>query len=156
MTDGSELVELERQELGKYTTILYIYSDGPQEDPASTIEQRLAVFFTGEEPAEIETVAKSSYSWFEGLNGAILDDSLDKLQERDHDAERHRQESESFLRAAQDKSQYSYGRPDGQQYEKFLEAIDRVAKNEEDEEAWTIIDHWRERQLRGEERSSRL
>jgi len=152
--------ELHRSDALLYTNVYYDVSDGDPDDPASQTDRRVAVFNVGLAPKNIgEAVAKQiddsySYSYFEGIEEALIDEIVEVTKESDYDAEQYRQEERSLLEPKRhyDYRTGTYIERDGSEYETFLEAIEKVAEDDSDEEAWKVIDNWRARQLRLEER----
>jgi hypothetical protein len=142
--------ELHRVEfLEDYEQITYQVSDGPEDDLASTVEWRIAVF---EKPVPDEIKADTRWGW-EGLTDALYDNVLTIKKEADYDAEQHKHEQDALMPAEGKDSYYSRAATiRGVGYGDFLEAIERVGENDDDEDAWKIIETWRMRQLRQEER----
>jgi len=143
---------------GSYHTIEYVVADGPPDDPGSTIFRRLAVFRDGEQPEDFQAAfqavlnSRSSYYSYEGLEGALMDEYVETVQEGDTEANEHRRAHE---RMSDQDGYVPYNwrtASGGVSYEQFLTAIDTVANDGENEEAWTTIDLWRQRQLRHDER----
>lgn len=154
-----------------YTVIMYeTWLGEDRTDPACQIEEWLSLFVTEDLPEEDSGatgmiregtdyyVKESRYSYhnhFEGLKGAKLNEKVSIVKETDHDAARHQKESEAMMPDAMEASSYNRMRYSigGVQYEDFLAAIDRVAEDDSDKEAWKTIETWRSRSLRAEERS---
>lgn len=142
----------------EYSVVEYILGDGPPDDPGSTIHRRIAVFVAGEEPedfqAALSEAIKGSRWEFEGLKEpCLLDEYIGIVQEGDADANDHREADERML--DRDRTPHYWrqsGGSNGVTYEQFLAAVDVVAADYENEEAWVVIDKWRQRQLREDER----
>jgi len=79
---------------------------------------------------------------------------IETTQESDHSALQHRDAEEALTGDRGYLGAHYGGRSsNGVTYEMFLEAIEAVAVNEEDEEAWDKIENWRLRQLPESERA---
>lgn len=165
---GLEVNERVRLKTLDHTIIIYEWFDGDKEDLATTITRRMAMFKNGDAPdesAELRDWATKAaddrmlrnweYYGFDGLPKALYDQELEILKEADHDAERFREEQASAT--AQVESDYDYNtgeyrRKEKSDYESFLEAIDILAVDYEDEKAWAVIDSYRAHQLAESER----
>jgi hypothetical protein len=159
--------EIDAANVGPYTMLLYQTWVGDKGDPATTVEEWASIFLEEDLPEEYSDAKiqsnvppyvsseKHSYrkGWFDGLKDSQADNKLRVVQEGDEASEQHRREHQDMLN--DNGSSYRY-RLMGMSYEEFLDAIDRVAENEEDERAWDTIDKWRSRQMRDEERGDRL
>jgi hypothetical protein len=166
--------ELDAANVGEYTVFIYeTWMGEDREDPACQIEQWMSMFETEKLPDEYSTnpfieegnapyIKDSRYSWrddFEGLKGAVANQELRVVKETDHDALRHEKESVALLpdpevdESTNRRNRWRHSAGGEIFYEDFLDAIDKVAENERDEDAWKIINAWRSRTLRAEERS---
>lgn len=159
--DGLILEELFRSEVLEYEMVYYDTRDGERDDPATQVERRVAVFKVGTAPENITAAydasrSKSSYSYsyFDGLPNALLDNVVEVTQQYDYEAQRIREEEERLLqpRRVYNPRTYEYEEQDGSEFLEFWEAVDRVEEDESDEQAWDTIARWRSRQLRAEER----
>jgi hypothetical protein len=156
--------ELDAANVDAYTCLVYETWLGEKKDPATTVEEWMSVFLTEDLSDEYPTAAvvpngtapyKSDTSryWagYDGLEGSQADNKLRTIQEGDRDARKHQNDDQMML--DKERRAWSGGAAiAGVNYEDFLKAIDTVSADYEDEEAWTIIDTWRQRQLRTEER----
>lgn len=138
----------------EYSIIEYIVGDGPPDDPGSTIARRIAVYRKEEVPEDFQaalTTAMENSRWgFEGMEDTLADEQIEIVQEGDHDANDHR---EAEARLGDGNIPYSWREgSNGVSYEQFLTAIDALAVDDQDEEAYKVIDTWRQRQLRHDER----
>jgi hypothetical protein len=153
--------ELDAANVGGYTILIYETWVGDREDPATQVEEWMSLFNEEDMPDEVSTateVANSppyvpstryTYRGYSGLQGAVTNEQLRVVQEADYAAQKQRSDSESLL------GDTYYGRSasvGGVNYEAFLNAIERVGANDDDEEAWAAIEKWRSRQMRQEER----
>jgi len=164
--------ELDAATVHGYTVLVYeTWRGDDREDPATKIEEWMSVFKEEDMPEEVSTARDQQniapylpkddrYSYrtlgeFGGLKGAVTDERLQVVKETDHDAVKHQKESEALMPDNDDNGYHNRYRQSsgGVYYEDFLAAIDRVAEDDGDEEAWNIINKWRERGLRLEERS---
>jgi len=163
--------EIDSATVDQYTILVYETWHGEREDPATKIEKWLTVMLTEKMPEEVSTARDQKniapylpkddrYSYrtlgeFGGLRESVNDERLEVIKDTDRDAVKHQQESEALLPDDSDDGYHNRYRlsAGGVHYEDFLEAIDRVSENDKDEEAWEIINKWRSRSLRTEERS---
>jgi hypothetical protein len=156
--DQIRVAEVERSHLSEpdvWTVVYDCWDMEDRTDPAANQWRRVAVFYATEPSTDLQSLVKAergSYRlYWDGLAGATVDEVLEQTKERDRDAERHAKESERLMeRATNWRGDPIEGT--GTRYEEFLAAVDRVAEDETDEEAWRVIDGWRARQLRPEER----
>lgn len=129
-------------------------------DPATGLERRLAIFLPGAEPKNgklpLKEMDRWSYSSDGYLEGAFSEEIIEVLRSPDSDAQRHLSDQENALNMGK---RYNYQTNQyedaGSDYEKFLDAIDRVAEHDDDEEAWEAIDKWRLRRIRSDEDRAR-
>lgn len=144
------LIELDRVPMydGKYTVIVYDIADGDLEDLATNIERRMATF--EHPPSVLKHEGEGRWGW-EGLDGAMIDVELETVQEEDEGASSHR-ELDQRIQDRTESGYYGGNLPTAEQQERFWEAVETVALDETDEDAWAVIDAWRSRQLRSEER----
>ena len=134
----------------KYISVVYDVSDGNPFDPATTVERRVAFFKSGNVPVTwFEDYRKGYSGYFEGLKDSILDERIETVQEGDMDADEHRDATRSLAKVQRGTVYTTAGQIT---YADFMDAIERVANDENDEEAWKVIDKWRSRQLRMDER----
>lgn len=160
--------EIDAANIGSYTVLIYETWVGDRNDPAVQIEEWTSFFHTEDMPEEVSpaqdqrgippyvdnnTRGYGSYyiQRFEGLQGEVLSKQIRIIQEKDHNIEKMKREQEAMLDTKDNYSRYRHSYK-GLNYEDFLNAIERVGENEDDEEAWKIIDSWRSRALRQEER----
>jgi hypothetical protein len=144
----------------KYTIIVYDAWEPnvPKDDPSTSLERRMAIFVTGKEPADGMSLKIPRDHWrFDGLEGAIADEVVEILREADREAQRLLQEEQQMLSQGRRFNYTTSSYEDtASEYENFLQAIERVADDDQDDDAWTTIEQWRERQMRHEDRASRL
>ena len=146
-----------------YEVLVYETWKGRRDDPATDVEQRIAVFMPGDcppdgwgglwvqqayEQARGRNRYYSSYG-YDGLPGAVSDEVAAQLQEADHEAEQFKRDYESAIRPH---TRYSYSKKDDEvidksDFEKFMEAVDVIAENPDNEPAWQIIQSYRLKQL---------
>jgi hypothetical protein len=164
--------ELDAADVGDYSILIYeTWLGSNREDPATQIEEYMSVFKPEDMPEEYSTskdqsniapyiAKKARYSYrdeYEGLEKEQFHKKLRVIKQTDRDALKHQRESASLLPDPEEdptsfNSRYRHS-AGGVYYEDFLAAIDRVSENDKDEEAWEIINKWRSRSLRSEERS---
>jgi hypothetical protein len=151
-----------------HTIIIYECFDGEKEDLATTITRRMAMFKNGEAPdasanlAEWATANASDrdkrdweYYGFDGLPKTLYDQELETLKECDHEAEDFRNAMEQATQEVTSDYDYdtgTYRRKGASPYEKFLSAIDVIAEDYENAEAWKTINEYRADQLARTER----
>jgi hypothetical protein len=143
------LAKLSQAVVGEYSVLIYELASGDPMDPASTVERRLATYQGKVPPKPFDEPKSSYYGEFERLRDAKLDERLEIVQEGDYTAQQHREATRSLLQVKKGHA-YVYGAQ--VTYQEFMDAIERVANDDTDEEAWGVIDQWRRRQLRSEER----
>lgn len=149
---GLEFNELDRAEFLDFVLIAYTGADGPADDVATVVERRIAIFYKDklpEDPYAPKDAAQYMYGEYEGLSEAEIDEAMDLTKERDEDALKHRNESDDLMKK---KDTPYYGTIEKVTFEQFLDAVSRVKTDDEDDQAWDIIDQWRTRKLRSEER----
>lgn len=143
-----------------YVTYIVDLWDGERKDPATSVYTYIGVWrgddLENEEQGAFDpdfSKAEDSYGHIEFRRynpRPLLWKHLDTPTKGNDDAKQHRDAHERLT------EQNGYTPPawrlGASSYEQFLAAIDTVAENYEDEEAWKIIDSWRERQLRHDER----
>jgi hypothetical protein len=150
--DGVLVDELHRHTFLDYEQVTYSVADGDPDDPATTLEFWISIFKRGEAPADIGKAINNAWGGFEGLNGAITNETLEVKQECDYEAERFRQQTEHLMSAPEEDGYYARTQnAEKLAYQAFQDAIERVSADESDEEAWDVIDSWRKRQLRRDE-----
>lgn len=94
----------------------------------------------------------SMYEFDRKKSRPLVWDRLETVQEPDQDLLQHR-EAHDRLSEQNGHTPLSWRTASsGVGYEQFLQAIDAVAVNEDDEEAWATIDKWRQRQMPEAER----
>lgn len=124
-----------------------------REDIRTEVERRTAWFKLGEAPSDLQAAAddSSEHYYYKGIPGAISDDDLINIQESDSEAEDMASDEERLRRVG------SWETRDETipAYEQFLQAIERIAHDETDKGAWTIIDNHRLAQLRVTERDAK-
>jgi hypothetical protein len=164
--------EIDAATIGDYTMLLYeTWMGSNRDDPATQIEEFMSCLKTEDVPekrseakdqSNIEpyVAKKERYSYRDDFEGLVKEQFHKKLQvvkATDRDALKHQRESDALLPDPEEdptswNSRYRTN-AGGVYYEDFLAAIDRVAANDKDKEAWEIINKWRSRSLRSEERS---
>lgn len=165
---GLEVNERVRLKTLDHTIIIYEWFDGEKEDLATTVTRRMAMFKNGQAPAasddlvewataQADSSMKRSWEYygFDGLPNALYDQELEVLKEADRAAEDFRnamEQATAEVRGDYDYSTGEYGTKRSSDYAKFLDAIDVIAEDYEDEEAWKIIDAYRADQLARTER----
>ena len=170
-TSNDTVLELGRTNIPVigHEVIVYDHWDGPVGDPASKQTRRMAMFNPDDEkPDDIQEWIDAEehldawsdpyrnqrssryYSYrsdFNGLWGASFDESLEVIKERDEDAERFRRDMEREMAPVS-----IYGQEDAKaEAERFFEAVDLIATDRENTDAWKIIDAYRNRQLQRSE-----
>jgi hypothetical protein len=164
--------ELDAANLAGYTTLIYETWRGDRDDPATQVEEWLSLFNEEDMPDEYSTAQdqsnippyvaeKSRYSYrdeYEGLAKALVNQRVKVVKETDKDAIKHQNESENLMPDDKTNDNYYYRRRESAglgsvYYEDFLAAVERVSANDDDEEAWDIIDKWRSRRWSQGERS---
>jgi len=142
-----------------YLIVIYEVWSGmvEKDDPATDLE-RWASVYNGDTPKDVELKMMDSRYGFEGLEGAEQNIYLETVREADSSVQEHMNDQERLLKSGQTWNYQTNSYEDrGSAYEKFLGAIERAADNDEDEEAWAIINEWRTtRQLRDEDRARNL
>jgi hypothetical protein len=124
-----------------------------REDIRTEVSRRTAWFVMGEAPADIQAAVDSHDEdyYYKGIPGAISDDDIETTQEADEDAVDHAEDQERLQGTPAWHTRDSWI----PNYEDFLQAIERVAHDETDQEAWDIIDNVRMAQLRVTERDAK-
>lgn len=157
---GQEVERLVAEHSG-LIVIVYEIWDGPtRDDPASTVQLRAAFY---DDPDVIPDVAnavelqlgKRQYSsWWEGLPEAIEDTLLKLAREEDAASKKAYEQHGKLMRDPATLTGYHQMRDkrEAEDYQEFLAAIEAVAVDENDDASWKVIDKWRARQLRAEER----
>lgn len=146
--DVAQFEELDRAEFLDLVLVAYAVSDGDKADIATHIERRLAIFRKEGFPEDVyPSKSDDTYGYFDGLPQAEIDEPLDTIKERDAEALQHREESTRLMKNSDD----PYHRMvDKVSFSDFLSAVNRVKDNDNDEEAWAIIDTWRTRRMKNE------
>src|SRR5262252_949555 len=86
---GLILTELDRANFLGYVLVGYTIADGPEDDIATLVERRVAIFEEDklpDDPLDLELTAEKAhyaYGTYEGLPKAELDNKLDTAKERD-------------------------------------------------------------------------
>jgi hypothetical protein len=138
-----------------YTIILYDWWEGDvdPDDPAATVERRVAYFLQETAPALgfdiVEAVRNGNedYWSYKGLKGAILDHSLLMVHEADREAENFREQSESVNQDPNAIEDGYYNRnlkSDAEAYEKFWKDVETLLTDPENQEANDSIRAFRE------------
>lgn len=144
----AQFEEIDRAEFLDLVLVAYSVADGDMNDIATLAERRLAIFRKEgfpEDPYEIDQT--NSYGSFDGLPKAEIDELLDPLKERDEEALKHRNDSEQLVARKDDEY---YRAVDKVTFTDFLEAVNKVKTDDNDEEAWATIDRWRTRRMQNE------
>lgn len=119
---------------------------GDPEDPATEVSRFFGVWRRSDLDGEAQDLTISQDGWYdyEIKPKPLLWELIETTKEADDRAIKHQQESEHLLTRVEG---YDYSGHNRQVdlYEAFLDAIERVAKDENDEEAWEIIERWRSR-----------
>jgi hypothetical protein len=152
----------------EYVTYIVDLWQGDRNDPSTHVERYIGTWradaleteergafdpdFTFPELSRHDTANISIYYFRSGNVRPLQWDNLETVQKADEDVLQHRRAHEQ-LTDQNGHVPYAW-RMSGvtATYEGFLNAIDRVSENEEDEEAWDIIDNWRLRQMPEAER----
>lgn len=149
-----ELLEVLVSRVTERAFVLYHLSDGPLVDPATTIERRCAIFRSQEcsindEEGLRKQIAKGKEKggyWYDGLPGAISDEPFEAQQEGDSSANDHREQQKDMLTESTGYRSWDHNAKK-EKYEAFLEAIDTLAEDYEDEAAWAAIEEWRQQHV---------
>lgn len=140
-----------------YVTYIVDIWSGDLNDPATGITRYIGVW----KAEDLETEERGAFDpdfskartsrsyyygdWQGGDPQPLLWEALEETKKPDKDASDHKEEHEQFSERREGYYSHSHNSL-VDQYQAFLDAIDRVARDESDEEAWTIINTWRNRQ----------
>jgi len=124
-----------------------------REDIRTEVERRTAWFALGEAPADLQAAAddSSEHYYYKGIPGAINDAEIITIQESDGEAEDMASDEERLRRIGT----WQTREETVPAYELFLQAIERIAHDESDKEAWETIDNHRYAQLKITERDAK-
>ena len=153
--------ELVRYDLmDQYTFIMYDLSDGDPDDDATVTQRRSALWRLGTCPEDAEAYkaagTKGSYRWDPGYRteGCLHDEAIETTKVGDYSVAEFKEQYDKVT--AKPRGRYNYEKRDYDETdeesdgEKFFRAIEVVAEDPENEEAWAIIKEWRDRQIRHE------
>jgi len=138
----------------EYVTLILDIWMGDRNDLATGIDRYIGVWRgSALETDEGEAINPSfeKHSWRryvpEPKPDTLVWEKMESIKEVDRDAQSHQTESAALMSGSY--FGYDSGIKEGQ-YESFLDAIDRLAENYEDESAWEAVNNWRSRILRKE------
>lgn len=158
------LVELVRYDiLDQYTYIMYDLSDGDPDDDATVTQRRAALWRIGTAPANGEEYlamgknVRSYHGWDPsyGEDNCLQDEEIEVTKVGDYAVAEFK---EAYDKVTAPRVSRPYN-PETREREEvtevaqgelFFAAIDKVAEDPEDAEAWAIIKKWRDRQIQHE------
>ena len=161
--DAYQLTELVRYDiLDQYTYIMYDLSDGDPNDDATVTTRRAALWRIGTAPADAEEYLRlgkeaSRWGWEPSRDseGCLQDTDVETTKVGDYAVSEFKDAYETVTRPRtrrryDPEKREHVEETEETQGEQFFAAIERVAENPEDEEAWAIIKKWRDRQVQHE------
>ncbi len=155
------LVEQYRVDLLDYTFIVYDLSDGDPDDDATVTQRRSALWRLGTAPANGEEYLalgkniRSYHGWDPsyGDENCLQDQEIEVTKVGDYAVAEFKDAYDKVV-APRVSRPYINGQreevTEAAQGELFFQAIEKVAEDPEDEEAWAIIKKWRDRQVQHE------
>lgn len=175
---GHNVEELGRTTIPVIGHVIIIYDvwqgEVPKDDPSVEIKRRAALF-TPDDPEKIPPEGKLQesvdemidnersrrnryYGWryWDGLEHSVFDEEIETTKAADKDAVRFREEHEQAQKSGRrydyTTNEYVY---DQSLYDLFLGALDTIAKDPEDEEAWEAVRKYRADRLAASERGAK-
>lgn len=158
------LVELVRYDLlDQYTFIMYDLSDGDPDDDATVTTRRSALWRLGTAPEDAEAYlrrgqdTKSYHGWDPSYRdeNCLQDNEIETTKVGDYAVAEFKDAYETVIRPRRRRVYNPETREHEEETEEtqgelFFKAIETVAEDPENEEAWAIIKKWRDRQVQHE------
>lgn len=147
------------EETGRYVdmfghTVLYFraWTGAGDGDPAAQIDKWVAMY-KGDEVPEFSRLWPEEVRYsFDGLEGdPMFCQHLENEQEQDDEAAKAESEHRELIRN-KESDRYGRHRETALDYERFWQAVEAYTQDPSDNNAWRMIQKWRSRQLREEDR----